>query len=477
MILTPLHRLRPLALMAVLGLAGPAGAFEVQTGFDLIDSPKTPIEGLHRFYVGKELAPGFTLGQAIYSGATGDAGGAFFWGFGAVKGVPLARQLSLRFEGFVGGGGGAAAVVGDGLMTRAHLGLGYRATDRLSLNLGASWIRIEGADVDDPALSFGLGYRFGDLPGAPVQPGTFDKPKLRSVGLRAGQIAARGTTRSGVDQPDLSLVGAEAAFGIGGGTELVLAADGAAKGAEGYMQVLAGLRQRHDFTRGSVFVEGALGFSGGGDVDTGAGALATLGVGAGVRIAPWADLEFVLGGTRAAGGDFGGATGTLRLVRVFDRGQGSTTGGPQRWAYSAGLSIQDPNASFRRPGATATGRPVMQESSLDLFLTDALYLTGTAQTAMGGDVAGFAIGTLGLGYRMELSPKWALSLEGHLGAAGGGGVNVTGGAIAGLKAEIDYALNDRVSVSAGLGKMRALESGGMAPGVLTLGLKFPFETR
>jgi len=298
----------------------------------------------------------------------------------------------------------------------------------------------------------------------------FGAPQLRNVALRAGQTVARGTTRSGTPQPDISLVGAEAGFALGRRSELFIAADGGARGAEGYMQVLAGLRQRFDVARGSVFAEAALGFGGGGNVDTGAGALATLGLGAAIPLGKSFGLEFLLGSSVAPDGAFGGTSGTLRLVRRFGAATGLAEPAPQRWAITSGLSMHLPNAAFRKPGSVATEAPVMQKSSIDYYLTDALYLTGTAETAMGGNVAGFAIGPLGAGYRVALDPRWALSLEGHLGAAGGGGVNTVGGAIGGLSAELDFALGESSSLSLGIGRFAALRGAGMAPVELHAGL-------
>lgn len=468
------------AVMAICVLAGavlPAAAFEVETGFEALRDPQTKIEGLHRLYIGHEVASGLSFGQAIYSAASGDAGGAFFWGFEAVKTQPLTDNLSLKLQGFIGGGGGAAQVVGDGLMLRAGAALDYALSPHWGAQAGASWMRIAGANIDGPALGIGLHYAVD--PEEVRQGGALSLP-LRSVSLGAAQVVARSgaQTRAGAPQPDLSLVGAEAAFLLSGRNELTFGAAGAAKGGEGYMQVMGGLRHRIPLGPVDLFGEAALGFGGGGEVDTGAGALVSVAGGVSVPLANWLDLDLALGGTKALTGDHGGGVASVRLTRVFKRAPDQlTTGKPQKWAYSFGLSMQDPNSTFRKAGAVGSGRPIMQESSVDMFLTERLYLTGNAQTAMGGEVAGYAIGLLGLGYEMPLSPRWSASLEAHLGAAGGGGVNATGGLIGGLRGEVDYALRDNLRLSLGLGTLRALKSGGLAPVVATVGLKIPFETR
>ncbi|MBW6507592.1 MAG: hypothetical protein K0B00_12690 [Rhodobacteraceae bacterium] len=75
-------------VVAGLGYGAPAASADlgvadgsdlvVGTSLEAIVDPKTAIEGLHRVYVGTELWPGLSVGQAFYSAAMGDAGGAFF---------------------------------------------------------------------------------------------------------------------------------------------------------------------------------------------------------------------------------------------------------------------------------------------------------------------------------------------------------------------------------------------------------------
>ena len=77
---------------------------------------------------------------------------------------------------------------------------------------------------------------------------------------------------------------------------------------------------------------------------------------------------------------------------------------------------------------------------------------------------------------MPLGDRWSLSVEGLLGAAGGGGVNTAGGIVAGLRAEVDYRVGDAWRLSMGLGQLASVRSGGMSPTTVTLGVKIPFTT-
>ena len=97
------------------------------------------------------------------------------------------------------------------------------------------------------------------------------------------------------------------------------------------------------------------------------------------------------------------------------------------------------------------------------FLPDgANELILSADGAVSGG-AGYAIRMLGLGWQQPISDRWVISLEGRVGAAGGGGVIVTGGVIGSVAVEAEYALNDAMNLSVGLGKIKVLKGGGMAP--------------
>ena len=82
----------------------PAPALEIENYFIYLKSPQTTIKGLHRLFVGVPIGETLSFGQSLYSGATGDGGGAFFWGFEGVTRFPISRQWNLALSGFFGGG-------------------------------------------------------------------------------------------------------------------------------------------------------------------------------------------------------------------------------------------------------------------------------------------------------------------------------------------------------------------------------------
>lgn len=464
-------RMTASALLVAIGLGGAAQGqtFEIETGFEALTSPQTLIEGLHRLYIGHRVSPHFSFGQGIYSAAAGDAGGAFFWGFEGVARLPVSERVSLGASGFVGGGGGASQVNGDGTMLRAGLSVDYRLTRAWDLQLTASWIRIEGAPIDGAA--WGLGFRY-----SPGRGDSAPAPGFGAVSIvTSGVLAPSGVlTRTGTAQPQIGLVGVRAQFDLGPRTRLSFGAAGAATGAQGYMQIMAGLRRTVPLGRASLFFEGGAGFGGGGNVDTGSGLLVEAALGISTPVSRHFDVELSLGAIAAPTGGFRAASVSLAMVRAFNR-PGAVDEGGQRWAYSGGLSMQQ-----TAPGYFSSANPAayvaMQESSIDYFVGERLYVTGNGQTTLDGGAAGYAIGMIGLGYAIPLNDRWTLSLEGHLGAAGGGGVNTGGGIIGGLRAEVDYRVSDRWSLSLGLGRLTTLRGTGMAPNLLTLGVKIPFIT-
>lgn len=467
-----------LAAMLALSLsAARAHALDAETGMDVLHRPDTRIEGLHRLFVGVPLGHGISLGQSVYSAAIGDAGGAFLWGYEAVARRALTSKLDLLASGFIGGGGGAAQVVGDGLMYRLGLSLATPISARFDATLGLAQIGISGGDERATALSMGVRY----APERETTPAPH-LPALRSVALSGLQMRfARGTTRSGLPQGTVSLIGTELAFHGGPTGEWFVGGDGAATGGEGYMQLFAGLRARRVLgqigglpVRG--FGEGSLGFGGGGEVNSGGGPLLRAGLGVEVPVAQQVALEFALGSLRYPDSKISGHSLALRLVQKFTDKSHAHSGVKLRWQLSTGITQQIPNRTFRKPGVRLQGAPLMQETALDLFVSDNFYVSGNAQTVLGGNAAGYAIGLMGVGYQQPLTPAHKIAFEALVGAAGGGGVAADGGALYAVSAGLDLRITPEIWAALAVGKFNTFAGTGMAPEFVSLGLKFPLGT-
>jgi len=464
--------LKIVAFLTVIS-AQPVMALEVESDFDYLMSPKTTIKGLHRLFVGVPVSDTLSFGQSIYSGASGDGGGAFFWGFEGVKRIPMSPRWNLALSGFLGGGGGANQVVGDGTMFRFGVMGEYAVTSNWSARAGVSHVSISGAPIDDWSASFGLRYQISPI----AKSNETDRLKLSRTSFRASQLQFPGAlSRSGTAQAQLRLMGAEASFNIANGYETFFGADGAVSGGDGYMQVIGGLRKRWPLGPISLFGQSSIGFGGGGNVDTGGGLIASASIGMAFPIGDSFDLDFTYGALNALSSGVSGHGVQLSLSRVFE---GSPTrknsGEQQQWQVGLGISIQPPNASYMKSRSNVGIQPVMQESSIDYFISKKTYLTGNAQTTISGGVAGYAVGLLGLGHEFDLGKLWRISLEAHVGAAGGGGVDVGKGLLGGARVEADYLLSSNNAVSFGVGLLKSVDGGVNVP-IVQLGFKHRFKT-
>lgn len=466
-------RLTKLVFGLSLIAAHPAGALEVESDFEYLASPKTTIKALHRLFVGVPVGGNVSFGQSIYSGAHGDGGGAFFWGFEGVKRFSTSQKTNLALSAFFGGGGGASQVVGDGTMYRFGAAGEYDLTSSWSARAGVSYLSISGAPIDDWAISVGLRYHLA----AESKISRAEKLNLGRASFRTSRLQfPNSLSRSGTSQKPLTLVGAEASFSILNGYETFLGADGAVSGGDGYMQVMGGLRKLWPVGPVSFLAQSSIGFGGGGDVDTGGGLIAGASAGIAIPVGTDFSVQLTYGILNALSTNVSGAGAQLSLSRVFGReGERTTQAEQQQWQVGLGISIQEPNPTYMKSGSSAGIQPVMQESSIDYFLSDSLYLTGNAQTTVSGGVAGYAVGLLGLGREFAVGDQWRLSLEAHVGAAGGGGVDVGNGLLGGARVEVDYILTAANAVSVGFGVLKSFD-GGMNVPVLQLGYKHRFTT-
>jgi len=470
-----------LAFSCLMAAQAQSAPMEFRYGLDVFAKSQGTLDAFQSISAMREITTGLHFGQTLYSAAAGDAGGLFVGGFELAKRWQIGNKVQLEFGGFIGGGGGAALVGGDGLMTRAHISLRRHLFGNISGTLGLSYINISGAPISTPALSFGLS-RDTDFAyaGEHVNGGVSTGRVLRAVKPLVKQFHPSGNlTRSGRTLGTMTLVGIEASFAASpmARNETFIQATGAVAGdGEGYADIQVGYRWKTAATGLRAFAEVAAGFGGGGDVDTGGGFLATIGTGVAIPVTRGLDLEFGAQATTALDGDLRAIVPYVRTSLSFGH-KGRPYQSQQRWQLSMGLTLQSPNQGFRKPGVTATASPVLIESSVDLFVGKHLYLTGNAQTVASGHAGGYAIGLMGMGYEFPLNERWTVSAEGMLGAAGGGGIDTGGGLVAAAKLELDYALSDKLAISAGIGKMETLRGGGGAkPVTFHLGLKTRFTT-
>jgi hypothetical protein len=452
-----------------------AEEIELRSSLDTFYSNQSTIKGLHSLTALWKMKDNYYVGQSIYSAALGDAGGAFFWGYEVGKRYPITSNNFLNLSTFLGGGGGASQVPGDGLMTRTYAGVSSFLTPTLSMETGISYIYIKGSTIQTAALSLGFSYLSDGL--APEFENNnqklFDilaiKPTFRTFNI-PGSVVSRSQSQQG----NVSLVGIEIAFDSNGNRENFISGDGAFMGdGEGYMNIMLGTRGIWEKQNFQMFGDVSLGFGGGGDIDTGPGILGAIGIGGRIPLSKRIDLELGIQSLAAFNGSFNAISPYIRTSYVFKRP--NLLKRSQKFQYSTGFSYQLANLEFRKVGDQSKANPVLNFTSLDVFLNDNFYLIGEAQTVMLGDAGGYALGLLGLGYRHSLSNSWNLSPEIFIGAAGGGGVETKGGLLAGGQLELDYKFSERIWLSAGFGYLASIKGKGMAPTTINLGLKIPFS--
>ena len=448
---------------------------EIRTGFEAFNKKQSTIEGLNSVSVLWRFDNNFYVGQSIYSAALGDAGGAFLWGYEMGKRFPISSNYALNISSFIGGGGGAAQVPGDGLMLRSYAGISKKLVPNLLLETGVSYLVIRGSDVDTSAINLGLSY----VPDIVLQrkqktkPGQFKLKAIRPA-VRAFYVLGDVKSRSQTKQGNVFLSGAEISFSNNANSEYFISADGAFEGdGEGYMNVMLGSRRFWGNQYIRPYGDFSVGFGGGGDIDTGPGAIGSLGVGANLPFGENVDLEFGVQSVMALDSGFKALSPYARASLVLNRM--NLRKKKQKLQYTTNLNYQIANSHFRKAGNPKTANPILNSSSMDVFFDDDTYFLGEAQTVMWGDAGGYAIGLIGLGQNYDLMGNWSIAFEGKFGAAGGGGVQTHGGLVIGAGLEFDYKFTNKLILSTGVDYLRSLKGVGMAPKILKLGLKIPFE--
>ena len=105
------------------------------------------------------------------------------------------------------------------------------------------------------------------------------------------------------------------------------------------------------------------------------------------------------------------------------------------------------------------------------------YLTGQALAAYEGGAGGYAVGLFGAGVKFGSAVYDRLSANAEIavGAAGGGSIDVGGGAVAQPSVGIAYRYNANLSFNIGYGHIRAL-AGALDSPVYEIGLTYRFAT-
>ena len=420
----------------------------------------------------------WAIGPAAYGAAQGQFGGLFTVGFNVQKRWRLANDWHLATSLYAGAGGGVSSDkvrAGGGLMLRPELSLRREFGDWYA-GVGVSHVTFPNGrgNIKDTGVTFTVGMTDRLLSFAPSNSGSlgrtayntgigFDEIAL-SVGAekpRSGSFTRSGeplTTRKNKAGADLRRY-----FDSGSAWWGMEASGAASGGHDGYMEILGNVGK--DWGIGSerlrLGVQASAGLGGGGNMDTGSGWLLrvgptlrwitpwgpTLRLDAGYMKAPWGHYDSLqIRGSLAVplekGSRIPGSNNPMELGRI------ST----QTWFLNTPRFNNFVFKDGSRESVTGLGLGMTRSFG------DTWYGVGYAGSAALGKAGAFSYGMFGLGAQ---TPKWngiRFGAEALVGAAGGGGVQVGGGAVSQgeLWAQWEGGSQDRLRVRLGIGQWKSL---------------------
>ncbi|MFN3304188.1 MAG: hypothetical protein ACK44A_10755 [Roseateles sp.] len=431
------------------------------------------------------------FGPGFYGTAKGNYGGIFTVGFTGQRRWRLSGNTHLAASLYVGAGGGLSSEkmrFGGGLMLRPELSLRTELGPWYT-GVGIAQIRFPSGNVKSGvglALTLGRAMDFASFSpsdaGKPARAGRRSGLGFDEIALTGGLEKPRASSRSRSGQPYVGRVGkagGELRQYIADGSWWGVEAAGAAKGGvDGYMEVLGQIGQDWAlFGTPRLRVGGQLGagLGGGGDVDTGNGWL--LRAGPTLRwITPWGpSLRLDAGFTHAPSGAYSAPFLRAVLAMPLDRTPtliGDDPGGTVR-VQTLGASVMHlPRVRFKnRPNESVTHLAV----SMSREFSPWLYGTAQAGSAAVGSAGAYSFGLFGLGVQSE--PLWGgtrLGAEWLVGAAGGGGVAVGGGAVTQAEVWAQWALAERLRLRAGIGSFRTIRGSDQSTPLTHLSLSYAF---
>jgi len=482
---------RWLAAMVVWAAAGSAAAQD--SGPRLRSLPASAMLGVERLrlpdnermgllgvsYV-LELAPGWWVGPSMYGAATGQRGGLFAWGGEVQRRWRVGEHTGLVAGLFAGGGGGAAAPVGGGLMLRPHIDwmVDYGGWQ---LGLTASHVRFPSGKIRSNQLGLLLMVDDRYVFAAPGHAGrTVEHAGRGGIGADRMHPTVGVYGSRGDGSGRLGYVGLRLEQQATRELSATIEASGAASGgADGYMEVLAGLAMSWPVGHPQLQfgLRAAAGLAGGGAVKTGGGPIGKGAVTARWQVHPNVSLDLEAGRVTAFTGRFDAPYVQASVGMSLGDRRMRQAGWPTKQTLQDmewGIGVLHYHDAARKDGSS---RPMdLVTLQFNRALTPHLYLSGQAHAAAVGGAGAYAVGLVGLGATTRLGESpFRAGVEALVGAAGGGGVNIQGGAMAQPMAWLgwDLGTHSRLKVAAGYLKAR---HGPLATPVAQLSWSLQFGT-
>lgn len=452
---------------------------EFRLGFEQATLPGNEAMGMVGASYLIQFAPGFYFGPAAYGAITGNRGGFFTVGGEVAWRHNLVSRLDMEAGVYGGGGGGGGtSSVGGGLMIRPHVDLlwdigGYRA------GISVSNVRFPNGSIDSNQV--GLVFS-ADSDFSYYSPSRIGQKV--DVSGRSGVGFDRVLITTGVYRPR-SVTAASSSIGyVGARLEQfyspilyrgIEAAGAASGGAAGYAEFLGTLGVETPLWDDKLAIGArlAIGMGGGGAVSVGGGGLIKLGAYATVNLSRDTHLTLEGGYADAPDGDFRARYGTANFVWDLDHPYASASQATivgNEWT----IGTEHYFAAAHKDGSKRDLDAVTLK--LNRYLTDAIYLTGQAHSAYGGDAGAYSVGLVGVGYRTrKFSYGLAAGAELMVGAAGGGSVDTSGGAVMQPMVYLGMDLTDAVALQLGAGRIKSLK-GSLDSNIVDMSVSFSFGT-
>lgn len=464
----------------------------LRMSYEVLDIGTHETMGLAGVHYLVNVEPDWYVGASGFGALQGERGGFFTGGFTVGTGKRFASKWLLDAGVFAGGGGGGSAPQGGGLMLRPHIGIS-RDAGSVIVGAGISHVTFPNGGIDSTQLNLTLGIPFEVYYGRAADAGkTVAIRDLFGLGVQQSEWIATvgeyrpdddaGISANAATTPPLTRVGFEYRKHLDARRYLFVEAAGAMEGqSDGYAELLAGVGYRVPLFGRRIHLVGSIagGGAGGGQVDTGGGAVGKARIGLDYDFMPALKLGVEAGRLESAGkfgADFYGLTLGYRMGEIG-------TGGGKAWQGGEGTHL----AKWRLVGTQhtdfAAARKTGNAQNLSLvglkiekFLTDAFYLTGQAFGAYAGDAGGYAAGLMGAGWEISLRDDGRLRFNAEVaaGAAGGGGVDVGGGAVIQPQVGLSWRFSHQLSARLEAGRINAFE-GRLDSNVVGVGLSYEFS--
>ena len=501
------NRAAPLCalLFGALCMAAPAVADVTETAvlrskpallrmsYEVLDIGPSETMGLMGVHYLVNVHPDWYVGASGFGAVAGERGGFFTGGFTVGSGKRFASKWLLDAGLFVGGGGGGSAPQGGGMMLRPHLGIS-RDVGSVMLGAGVSYVKFPNGGIDSTQLNLSLGIPFDVHYGRASDVGkTVHSNDLFGLQLQQAEwLATAGeyhptdkaqTTAGAAMTSPLKRVGFEYRRHLDAHRYFFVETAGAMGGqSDGYAELLGGMGYRVPLLSPRLHLGASLaaGGAGGGQVDTGGGLVAKARVGLDYDFTP--SLKLGLEGGRiesvgSFGANFFGLSLGYRVGELSGDKSGHAWQGDNRVRLAKWRLVGVQQTSFDAARKDGSNQDLsLIGLKIEKFLTDSLYLTGQAHGAYTGDAGGYAVGLIGAGWEIPLREDGRLSFNAEVaaGAAGGGGVDVGGGAIIQPQVGLTWRLSKQFAARLEAGRVKALE-GKLDSNVVGIGLTYEFS--